>query len=120
MKEQEKSGSGCLYWILAVIIGIPTLGVLVDKLDGRSKIDEWFEDYSLSDCEENVKSKLRDPDSYSKIQMLAPTRVSNEEKILRWDFRAKNGFGGYNLSTAKCTVKKEGDGSILTSIRDLN
>lgn len=120
MEKQEKPGSGCLYWILSVIIGIPTLGVLIDKFDGKSKIDEWFDDYSLSDCEENVKSKLRDPDSYKKIQLLLPTRVNDKEKILRWDFRSKNGFGGYNLSTAECIVRKEGNGSISTNIKELN
>ena len=120
-KKQEKSGS--LYWILAIIIGIPTLMVLIDN-QGRggleSKVDEWFDDYSLSDCEENVKSKLRNPDSYKKIQMLLPTIVNDKEKILKWDFRAKNGFSGYNVLTAECIVKKEGNGSILTSTKELN
>jgi hypothetical protein len=119
-KEQEKSGSGSLYWILAIIIGIPTLMVLIDNQGRGSKVDSWFDDYSLSDCEENVKSKLREPDSYEKIQMLLPTRVSDKEKILRWNFRAKNGFSGYNVLTAECIVKKERNGSILTSTKELN
>lgn len=123
MEEQEKSGSGCLHWIIGLVVIVSIFGILSDLLDKtpkKSKIDEWFDDYSLSDCEENVKSRLRDPDSYKKIQMLLPTKVSDGEKILRWDFRAKNGFGGYNVSTAECIVKKERDGSILTSIKELN
>ena len=119
-KEQKDSTYGCAFWLIGVIIGIYTIGVLGDRFDGRSKVDEWFDDYSLSDCEENVKSKLREPDSYEKIQMLLPTRVNDKEKILKWDFRAKNGFGGYNVLTAECIVKKEGNGSILTSTKELN
>lgn len=123
MEEQEKSGSGCLYWIIGLVVIVSVFGILSDLFDKtpkKSKVDEWFDDYSLYACEDNVKSRLRDPDSYKRIQMLLPTNVSDGEKILRWDFRAKNGFGGYNVSTAECIVKKEGNGSILTNIKELN
>lgn len=122
MEERQNSGSGCLYWFLGIIVCLSVLGIIGDILDDnpkKSRLDEWFDDYSLYACEDNVKSRLRDPDSYEKIQMLLPTNVSEGEKILRWDFRAKNGFGGYNVSSAECIVKKEGNGSISTSIKEL-
>jgi hypothetical protein len=52
--------------------------------------------------------------------MLLPTKVSDGEKMLRWDFRAKNGFGGYNVTAAECIVKKEGYGSASTSTKETN
>lgn len=122
MEEQKKISGKYFWYILYSLITFIVLGLFIQVLlePKKSKIDEWFDDYSLSDCEENVKSRLRDPDSYKKIQMLLPTKVSDKEKILRWDFRAKNGFGGYNVSTAECIVKKEGNGSILTNRKELN
>jgi len=122
-RQSSGSGSGCLYWFLGIVVCLSVLGIIGDILDDnpkKSRLDEWFDDYSLSDCEDNVKSRLRDPDSYKRVQLLLPTKVSDEEKIHRWDFRAKNGFGGYNLSTAECIVKKEGNGSISTTIKELN
>ena len=122
MEEKRNSGAGCLYWFLGIVVCVSVFGVIIDTLRDtpkKTRLDEWFDDYSLSDCENNVKSRLRDPDSYRKIQMLLPTNVSDDEKILRWDFRAKNGFGGYNVSTAECIVKKEGNGSISTNIKEL-
>lgn len=123
MEEQEGSGSGCLCWFLGIVVSISALGILTEMLNDappKSKLDEWFDDYSADACEDNVKTKLRDPDSYKKIKMLMPTKISEGEKVVRWDFRARNGFGGYNVSTAECLIKKEGDGSILTTIRELN
>ena len=120
--NQQKTSGKYFWYILYCIIILAVVGLFIQILlePKKTKIDEWFDDYSLYDCEDNVKSRLRDPDSYKKIQMLIPTKVSDEEKILRWDFRAKNGFGGYNVSTAECIVKKEDGGSRLTSIKELN
>lgn len=119
----KKSKSSISFWyFVGLLIGFIIIAFYIQVLlePQKSKVDEWFDDYSLSDCEENVKSKLRDPDSYEKIQMLLPTRVNDKKKILRWDFRAKNGFSGYNVLTAECIVKKQGNGSILTSTKELN
>ena len=106
MEEQNKINGKYFWHTLYSLITLIVISLYIQVLlePKKSKKDEWFDDYSLSDCEENVKSRLRDPDSYKKIQMLLPTKVSDEEKILRWDFRARNGFGGYNILTAECIV----------------
>lgn len=120
---KQQQGNGKHFWyIIYSLITLIVLGLFIQVLlePKKSRIDEWFDGYSLSECEENVKSRLRDPDSYKRIQMLLPTKVSNDEKILRWDFRARNGFGGYNLSTAECIVMKKGNGIISTNTKDLN
>jgi hypothetical protein len=52
-------------------------------------------------CEQAVKSLLRDPDSFQQIQ------YAGDESQDGWGlmhFRARNGFGGYNDSYAKCTL----------------
>jgi hypothetical protein len=120
MPEGENSSvPGCLVWFLGIVVAVSALGILTEAFDRtpkKSKVDQWFDDYPIYDCEQKVKSNLRDPESYEKIQMLMPTNVSSDEKILRWQFRARNGFGGYNVSTAECIVKKENGGSIEVSI----
>lgn len=119
--KRQELGFSVFNWILIAFLIITGLGVLIHTTDNKpqkSKVGEIYDD-PMFFCENNVKHKLRDPSSYEKIQVLLPEKVSDNEKILRWDFRSKNGFGGYNTSTAECFISKEGRGSLKTKIIQL-
>jgi len=59
-------------------------------------------------CESTIKKLLRDPDSY---QFDSASIVSASEAII--SFRSKNGFGGYNNSSAKCTTRMESGQNVI-------
>ncbi len=55
-------------------------------------------------CRGVVKQLLRDPDSYKYEDAYVE---SNKVAVIK--FRAKNGFGGYGQSLARCTTYRQGD-----------
>jgi len=57
-----------------------------------------------------IKSVLRDPDSYKYISVSGPWRTSHTGKpcwLEKVHFRAKNGFGGYEIDTASVWVVRD-------------
>jgi hypothetical protein len=58
-------------------------------------------------CQVALRQQLRDPDSYQDDLpgTTPPPRVDAAARTVtyRWQFRAKNGFGGYAAGTAECT-----------------
>jgi hypothetical protein len=50
---------------------------------------------------------LRDPDSYRRNSDFVVSDDTGNQKKLSWEFRAKNGFGGYNAGIAVCNVRKD-------------
>lgn len=79
-------------------------------------LNEWFESGSNISCENNLKEKLRDPNSYSKNGDFNTITNGGAKKVITWQFRATNGFGGYNISTGMCNVSKDNGGTISTTI----
>ena len=67
------------------------------------KDDEFAVKYTF---ERLIKKQLRDPDSYEFISC-TPSGESGNEKMFIIEYRAKNGFGGYNVSRALVSCDNE-------------
>jgi hypothetical protein len=69
-------------------------------------INEWYIIGSHNLCEENLKKKLRDPQSYKRASNIKIIKDNGLEKEITWEFRARNGFGGMNVGEGACLIKK--------------
>lgn len=67
------------------------------------KDDEFAVKYTF---ERLIKKQLRDPDSYEFISC-TPSGESGNEKMFIIKYRAKNGFGGYNVCQALVSCDDE-------------
>ena len=85
-------------------------------VDIEKETNEWYVSGAYDLCEEHLKEKLRDPESYKRDGDFATTTDDGNKKELIWNFRAKNGFGGYNSSTAICNVSKKNGGTVSASM----
>jgi hypothetical protein len=118
-KQQDmKNGCiGCLAVIAILVVGVGACSALFGPKEktAQEKLDEWYRDISDNTCERVLKEKLRDPDSYRKSGEFMVSDDTGKQKKLIWEFRAKNGFGGYNAGIATCIVSKENNGSVSVS-----
>ena len=107
---------GCLFSIAVVLLAfvacVSNLPPELTEAEKKEKVmDEWFPKTSHFSCEVNLENKLKDPDSYVKSSDFIITKSTNNSKTIIWKFRAKNGFGGYNVSYAGCDITKENGGT---------
>lgn len=65
-------------------------------------------------AEDLIKKRLKDPDSYEFIDMNEVPSSKDDEKLFIVKYRAKNGFGGYNVCQALFSCDKDN----LTIIAD--
>ena len=109
---------GCLTISVILIFGIGACSILLSPKakTEKEKIDEWYEEVSGYSCEIALKDKLRDPESYKRDGDFVTTADDGNKKELIWNFRAKNGFGGYNSSSAICNVSKKNGGTVSASM----
>lgn len=120
-KKDESSSSGCL--IFGIIAAVFFVSILIIAGSGsnsssssssKPKTETSFSDVkvvSQYDFEERIKKVLRDPDSYQRIEYTI-THVSGDNYKATLTFRARNGFGGMNISTYQGDlIWKEGSGS---------
>ena len=85
----------------------------------EERVNEWFAENHIFECELNLKERLKDPDSYvTADKKLGYFTLVNKNKVYTWEFRSKNGFGGYSNEIAECTVSKSEGGSITTRVLD--
>ena len=82
----------------------------------QAQLDNWYSETSRYSCESNLEKKLRDPDSYKRDGDFITASDSGSQKVITWQFRSKNGFGGYTSAVAMCYVGKESGGTVRTSI----
>ncbi|MFZ9753847.1 MAG: hypothetical protein ACO3B3_09885 [Cyanobium sp.] len=84
----------------------------------KVELQEWLTGAGAeSSCEEALKLKLRDPDSYERDgEFVRDTPADGNGKTIMWKFRAKNGFGGYNVSIGMCKATVENGGSVQASV----
>lgn len=54
-----------------------------------------------------IKKRLRDPDSYQFVDMQEQETSKQGEKLFVVTYRAKNGFGGYNVGQAMFSCDKD-------------
>lgn len=107
---------GCLFSVAVVLLAfvacVSNLPPELTEAEKKEKdMDEWFSKTSHSSCSVMLKDKLKDPDSYVKSSDFIITKSTNNSKTIIWKFRAKNGFGGYNVSYAGCDITKENGGT---------
>ena len=114
-KRKEKINYGCLGCI-GVLLLLPVglfASVLIlfpnryNELMGKFEVKEWLEKDANGACEGQLKEGLKDPWSYRRNGDIYISNDSDSERVLSWEFRAKNGYGGYTISTAKCRINKE-------------
>jgi hypothetical protein len=82
----------------------------------KERVDAWFSEDAQYSCETDLKKKLRDPGSYERGEDFTTPSDNGSEKIITWEFRAKNGFGGYNAGIGMCYVGKEGGGTVKVEV----
>ncbi len=82
----------------------------------RQMVDNWYANESQDSCESDLKEKLRDPKSYERDKEFSVPSDDGSKKIITWEFRAKNGFGGYAPGVGICYVGKESGGTVKTEV----
>ena len=109
---------GCLGISIILILGMGACSVLFSPKEqtAKEKVDEWYKSAFFYTCIRSIKGQLRDPDSYKDDGEYSTSEDNGNQKTITWNFRSKNGFGGYNVSSAICNVSKENGGSGSASI----
>jgi hypothetical protein len=118
-QQNTKNGCiGCLAVILFIIFGAISCSVLfpAKKQTEAEKVNEWYQGAFFYTCIRSLKGQLRDPESYKDNGEYSTSEDTGNQKTITWNFRSKNGFGGYNASSAICNVSKENGGSGSASI----
>lgn len=63
----------------------------------REVVENSAWDGSVQQVERYLKANLKDPDSYQSIEWSKVVKADGGGFIVRHKYRAKNGFGGYNI-----------------------
>ena len=109
-KQQDmKNGCiGCLGISVVLVLGVGACSVLFAPKEqtAKEKADEWYSKIADNTCERVLKTQLRDPDSYKANSDFVVSADRGTQKKITWEFRAKNGFGGYSTGVAECNVFK--------------
>jgi len=67
-------------------------------------------------CEDNLKKQLRDPNSYERDGDFTTPSNNDKEKVVTWEFRSKNGFGGLTNGIGMCLVTKKDGGTVKATV----
>lgn len=109
----KKGCAGCLMAIGAffvIIIFILGIGQTLNEQETKEAANEpLYEntEYVESLAEDLIKQRLKDPDSYQFIDMNEMQTSKQGEKLFIVKYRAKNGFGGYNICQAMFSCDKD-------------
>lgn len=80
------------------------------------EVNDWYMNTSQFSCEDALKEQLRDPNSYERDKDFTFPTDNGNEKIITWEFRSKNGFGGLTNGIGMCAVSKKNGGTIKATI----
>lgn len=135
-KQKAAAGKGCGI-LIAIVFGLFVIGSIIpeneqdkaaaeatakveadkeaeDRRKGFHCLSAW--DGSSREFAEDVKSQLRDPESFEHVE----TRITpaNPEGLhtVAMQYRARNGFGGMNASTAIGTVRQSDCSATVAAI----
>jgi len=80
------------------------------------EVSDWYMNTSQFSCEDKLKEQLKDPNSYERDKDFTTPTDNGNEKIITWEFRSKNGFGGLTNGIGMCAVSKKNGGTIKATI----
>ena len=103
-----------LLWIISSFARVETPEQ--ERARKEEEINRWFDLGSNRSCEDKLKEQLRDPNSYERDGEFVLSSNNGEIKIITWEFRSKNGFGGLTNRTGKCFVSKKNGGTYKATI----
>lgn len=90
----------------------------LEKQKGMHCLSAW--DGSNRSTVEQVKTDLRNPDSFQHAETTITPRLANGMHALRMKYRAENGFGGMNVETAVAAVEHEScEATLITSVEQM-
>ena len=109
-------GKGCFGCLAA--IGVAFIVVLIMAVIGQEMNNREAEEIASKPLYESteyvevlagnmIKERLKDPDSYQFIEMNEALPSSGVEKMFVVTYRAKNGFGGYDIGRATFACDKD-------------
>lgn len=116
----KKGCSGCLIATGVVLFVFMILAAIGQDINNReakeiaSKPLYESTEYVETLAGNMIKERLKDPDSYELIDMNEVQSSKENEKLFIVKYRAKNGFGGYNVCQALFSCDKDN----LTIIAD--
>lgn len=108
-----KGSFGCLAAIGVAFIVVLIMAVIGQEINNREA--EEIASKPLYESTEYVevlagnmiKERLKDPDSYQFVEMNEALSSSEGEKMFVVTYRAKNGFGGYDIGRATFACDKD-------------
>ena len=103
-----------LLWIISSFTRVETPEQ--ERTRKEEEISKWFDLGSNRSCEDNLKEQLRDPNSYERDGEFVLSSNNGEVKIITWEFRSKNGFGGLTNGIGMCAVSKKNGGTYKATI----
>ena len=105
-----KKGIGCLAFFVLLLIIMVAIGQNENQKETEKLMNTpLYENREYVEVMANdlIKQRLKDPDSYEFINMEQQPTSKAGERLFIVNYRAKNGFGGYNVGEALFSCDKD-------------
>lgn len=105
-----KKGIGCLGIFVFLLFILMAIGKNESEAETQRLMNTPLYDnkeYVQTLAGDLIKQRLRDPDSYEFVEMQEQPTTKQGEKLFIVTYRAKNGFGGYNVGEALFSCDKD-------------
>ena len=105
-----KKGIGCLAFFVLLLMIMVAIGKNENQKETEKLMNTpLYENREYVEVMANdlIKQRLKDPDSYEFIDMEQQPTSKAGERLFLVNYRAKNGFGGYNVGEALFSCDKD-------------
>ena len=105
-----KKGIGCLAFFVLLLMIMVAIGQNENQKENEKLMNTpLYENREYVEVMANdlIKQRLKDPDSYEFIDMEQQPTSKAGERLFLVNYRAKNGFGGYNVGEALFSCDKD-------------
>ena len=105
-----KKGCGCLGILVVLFFLMIAIGQNENKKETEKLMNTPLyenKEYVETMAGDLIKQRLRDPDSYEFVDMQEQETSKQGERLFIVTYRAKNGFGGYNVVQAMFSCDKD-------------
>lgn len=105
-----KKGIGCLVFVILAIVILTAIGRSENEAETKRLMNTpLYEntEYVQTMASDLIKQRLKDPESYELVDMQEQPTTKQGEKLFLVTYRAKNGFGGYNVGEALFSCDKD-------------